>query len=254
MVKSIIDQQRADGGWAQLDTLESDAWATGLALYALHEAGAVPAHDPVYQRGVEFLLSNQFEDGSWWVTSRAWPFQPHFDSGFPHGKDQWISIGATAWATMALLTTIEPVNPMKDFPSGKELIALWVEKQNENQRGSTSQEKPFKEQTVDFQTEIQPIFERSCIDCHSGDRAKGAFRLDSRQALLEGGQSKQSAIEPGNGIQSPLIRYATDQVEDLEMPPLGKRKKYPALTTEEINKLTVWITEGAHWPENVVLE
>ena len=78
--------------------------------------------------------------------------------------------------------------------------------------------------------------------------------MNSRQALLDGGQSKQSAIEPGNGIQSPLIRFATDQVEDLEMPPFGKRKKYPALTTEEISKLTVWINEGAPWPEELVLE
>ena len=253
-IQPIVNQQRPDGGWAQLETLESDAWATGQTLYALYVTGGLSPDDPVFARGIDYLLRTQFEDGSWWVKSRAWPFQPHFDSGFPHGKDQWISIAATAWATMALLTTIEQVNPMKDFPSGKELITLWVEKQNENQRGSTSQEKPFKELTVDFQTEIQPIFERSCIDCHSGDRAKGALRMNSRQALLDGGQSKQSAIEPGNGIQSPLIRFATDQVEDLEMPPLGKRKKYPALTTEEISKLTVWINEGAPWPEELVLE
>ena len=252
--QAILDLQRPDGGWAQLESLESDAWATGQTLYALHEASELSPEHPAHQRGVEFLLRTQYEDGSWWVKSRGWPFQPHFDSGFPHGKDQWISIGATAWATMALLSTIEPVKSKEDLPIGKELIALWVEKQNENQQTSASRGKPVKEQTVDFQAEIKPMLERSCIDCHSGDRAKGAFRLNSRQTLLEGGQSKQASIEPGNGINSPMIRFATDQVEDLEMPPLGKRNKYPALTAEEINKLTVWINEGAFWPEDVVFE
>jgi hypothetical protein len=57
----------------------------------------------VYRRGVAFLLSTQHEDGSWYVRSRSIPFQPYFESGFPHGHDQWISISATNWAAMALI-------------------------------------------------------------------------------------------------------------------------------------------------------
>jgi hypothetical protein len=41
------------------------------------------------------------------VRSRTWPFQPYFDSSFPHGKDQWISAAGTAWATLALLNTLD---------------------------------------------------------------------------------------------------------------------------------------------------
>jgi hypothetical protein len=37
------------------------------------------------------------------VTSRSTPVQPYFESGFPHGKDQFISIAASNWATMALI-------------------------------------------------------------------------------------------------------------------------------------------------------
>ena len=98
----LVAQQRADGGWSQLPTLESDAYATGQALYALAESGGMNTSDPVYRRGVAFLLKTQLADGSWFVRSRAIPLQPYFDAGFPHGKDQFISAAATNWASLAL--------------------------------------------------------------------------------------------------------------------------------------------------------
>jgi ankyrin repeat protein len=101
-VNALIAQQHPDGGWSQIPTLSSDAYATGQALTALAESGVIRPSDPVYQRGVRFLLNMQLEDGSWYVRSRAIPIQPYFDSEFPHGKDQFISAAATNWATMAL--------------------------------------------------------------------------------------------------------------------------------------------------------
>jgi hypothetical protein len=100
-VRALIQEQRKDGGWAQLRTLESDAYATGQVLFALQLAG-VAVRDPVYQRGVRFLLRTQLEDGSWYVKSRSLQIQPYFDSLYPHGNDQWISAAAANWATMAL--------------------------------------------------------------------------------------------------------------------------------------------------------
>ena len=100
--RELLALQRADGGWGQLPTMTSDAYATGQALVALNEAAGVPSTDPAYQRGVQYLLKTQLEDGSWHVKSRAIPFQPYFESGFPHGPDQWISAAATNWAAMAL--------------------------------------------------------------------------------------------------------------------------------------------------------
>jgi hypothetical protein len=99
----LISLQRADGGWSQLPTLDSDAYATGQALTVLLEAGALRASDPVVQRGVRFLLKTQLADGSWFVARRAIPIQPYFDAGFPHGRDQFISASATNWATRALI-------------------------------------------------------------------------------------------------------------------------------------------------------
>ena len=100
--RALIADQRPDGGWAQLPTLESDAYATGQALVALHDAGGVPTTDPAYQRGVAFLLRTQHADGTWHVASRALAIQPLFDIGFPHGGDSWISAAGTNWATTAL--------------------------------------------------------------------------------------------------------------------------------------------------------
>ncbi len=101
--RDLLAEQRPDGGWRQHDSLTSDAYATGQALTALHEVGALAVTDATYKRGVAFLLSTQLEDGSWYVQSRSIPFQPYFESGFPHGHDQWISAAATNWAAMALV-------------------------------------------------------------------------------------------------------------------------------------------------------
>jgi hypothetical protein len=98
----LMKEQREDGGWPQLVTLESDAYATSHALVALHEAGILQPSGTGYQRGVKYLLSTQFADGSWLVHTRSFPLQPLVDTGFPHGRDQWISATATAWAAMAL--------------------------------------------------------------------------------------------------------------------------------------------------------
>jgi ankyrin repeat protein len=100
--RDLLSAQRVDGGWSQLPTLEADAYATGLTLFALHEANAITASAPAFQRGISFLLRTQKPDGSWHVKSRALGFQPYFESGYPHGHDQWISAAGAAWATTAL--------------------------------------------------------------------------------------------------------------------------------------------------------
>ena len=100
-IRELIGLQRPDGGWSQTPHLSSDAYATGQVLYTLHELG-VPSAEAAFQRGVEFLVRTQRDDGSWHVKSRAMKIQPYFESGFPYEHDQWISSAATAWAAMAL--------------------------------------------------------------------------------------------------------------------------------------------------------
>ena len=102
---ALLALQREDGGWSQLPGLETDAYATAQALVALNTAGSAVS-SPEYQRGKMFLMRTQFADGSWLVRTRAYPVQPPKDTGFPHGKHQWISAAATSWAAMALALTL----------------------------------------------------------------------------------------------------------------------------------------------------
>ncbi|HZW33646.1 MAG TPA: hypothetical protein VFF52_23195 [Isosphaeraceae bacterium] len=119
-VADLLRTQRPDGGWSQLDgpgpagtpgasagrvpasALASDAYATGSALVALHLAGGVATDRPAYRRGLGFLIKAQRDDGSWFVKSRSRPFQTYFESGFPHGPNQFISAAASGWAVAAL--------------------------------------------------------------------------------------------------------------------------------------------------------
>jgi len=102
----LIAEQRPDGGWSQLSGMDPDAYATGLALYALHLGGGVAVSHAAYQRGVRHLLDTQRPDGSWFVQTRSYPFQPYFESGFPYGHSQWISAAGSSWAMISLLLTV----------------------------------------------------------------------------------------------------------------------------------------------------
>jgi hypothetical protein len=108
--KELFSQQRTDGGWGQTSEMASDAYATGTVLVALLRAGKLePSHLGI-QSGVSYLLKNQLDDGTWHVATRAQPIQDYFESGFPHGVDQFISISATSWSTLALLLAL-PIKP-----------------------------------------------------------------------------------------------------------------------------------------------
>jgi hypothetical protein len=267
--QKILDLQREDGGWAQLPGLESDAWATGQALVALRVAGNRQVNHPAYRKGVDFLLRTQFEDGSWWVKTRTWPFQPHFDSDFAHGKDQWISSGGTTWAAQALMLTEQVEGAAGRGPRQRNAAAAsldWsrLDELAETARQRADQAKRAAEASakravadgnaVDFVAQVKPLLERSCVNCHGGRRPKGGLDMTSRAGLIKGGKSEEASLVVGVGSRSPLVRFAADEVEDLEMPPLDKRDKYPKLTADELKLLKGWIDSGAAWPEGVVLE
>jgi len=66
----------------------------------------VAADHPAVIRGIRYLINTQESDGSWQVTSHAKPFQTYFETSFPYGKDQFISVTASSWATVALLLVL----------------------------------------------------------------------------------------------------------------------------------------------------
>jgi hypothetical protein len=73
-------------------------------MFALHAAGTA-VKDPVYSSGAGYLLRTQLEDGTWFVRTRAFGFQPYVETGFPYGRSQFISTAGTAWAATALAYT-----------------------------------------------------------------------------------------------------------------------------------------------------
>jgi hypothetical protein len=253
----LKDLQRADGGWAQLPRLESDAWATGQSLVALRLAGRVAADDAAYKRGVDYLLRTQFDDGSWYVQSRAWPFQPPFDSAFPFGRDQWISAGATAWATMAILLEVKPA-ATAIVQSRTDKRPQAVARKIPVERATNGPQPPAAVQArtgpVDFAREIKPVIERSCRGCHSGDTPQGGYILLTRERLLRGGESGETAVVPGQSGESPLVNRISSDDADLAMPPVDKRDKFPPLSAEEVAAFRAWVDEGANWPDDVTIK
>jgi hypothetical protein len=238
LAQSLRQEQREDGGWAQLPTLESDAYATGEALYTLAQFMADPMEDPAWRRGLRFLLERQEDDGTWHVARRTFPFQPTMNSGFPHHRDSWISAAATSWAVLAL-TQAAPVGSA----SGKPAVA----------RPTLAVRTPKNEQRIDFATQIRPLLERSCVGCHSGEKPRSLFRVDGRDAMLKGGASGEAAIVPGHSETSPLIDFVSGNVPDSEMPPKAQRKRFPGLSTDDVALLRAWIDRGAEWPKEVSL-
>ena len=91
-----------------------------------------------------------------------------------------------------------------------------------------------------FEKEVRPLLIGRCGKCHGAETAKAGLRLDSRLALMEGGDSGP-ALAPGRPEESLLIaavRYAGDQ----KMPPDRK------LNDEQIAALELWVSAGAPWP------
>ncbi len=251
LAASLTSAQRPDGGWSQLAGLESDAYATGQALYALMESGRAAAKDVTVRRGVEFLLKTQLPDGTWHVRRRAHPFQPPMSSGFPHGADGWISSAASSWAAMALTLTLD-ASHSPALPSHPNVLIAASSPTFETASPTTATAIDGGK-SVDFARDIQPVLERSCASCHSGQRPKGGFSVATRTAFLRGGARGEAAVVPGHADSSPLIHAIRDQIEDLEMPPRARRDRFPALSADEITRLEAWINQGASWPENAAI-
>src|SRR5580658_9924590 len=74
---------------------------------------------------------------------------------------------------------------------------------------------------VDFKSEVQPIFEASCIRCHGRGRDRGGLRIDSRDSLLKGGDTGPAAVSGKSG-DSYLIALVAGANPDEVMPKKGK--------------------------------
>ena len=98
-----------------------------------------------------------------------------------------------------------------------------------------------------FSSKVAPIFERSCLGCHSDSKRKGKLSMASRAALLKGGRKGPSLV-PGDPDASRLIALVTAKDGKAGMP-----KKREPLSAAEVDVLRQWIKAGAPWPEGVAL-
>jgi ankyrin repeat protein len=116
--RDLRAMQKSNGGWPQISHSDPDAYSTGEALFALREAG-VSTTDAVWTKGLMFLLSTQAKDGTWRTRSRmispAEVSPPYFPTGFPYGKDEFLSYAGSCWAVMALLSAL-PESPNRIGP------------------------------------------------------------------------------------------------------------------------------------------
>ncbi|WP_235963783.1 PSD1 and planctomycete cytochrome C domain-containing protein [Tautonia rosea] len=93
-----------------------------------------------------------------------------------------------------------------------------------------------------FEVKIRPVLAESCVTCHGEVKQNGGLRLDSRQAMLDGGVSGP-AIEPGAPEESLLTFAISHEDELLKMPP------DEPLSREARDDFAAWIAAGAPWPE-----
>lgn len=103
----------------------------------------------------------------------------------------------------------------------------------------------FGDDTADatfFETKIRPLLIAKCQECHAGEKAKAGLRLDSREALLAGGESGAAAVvgKPDESLLIDVIGYRNV----VQMPPKAK------LPETDIAILTEWVRRGLPWPNS----
>ncbi len=95
-----------------------------------------------------------------------------------------------------------------------------------------------------YEKDIKPLLDASCVKCHSGEKPKSKYSMETLAAVIKGG-SEGKGIVPGKSLESPVLLFAADSVSEMEMPPTDKRDKYPALTKEQLGLVRAWIDQGA---------
>src|SRR5215208_548780 len=102
---------------------------------------------------------------------------------------------------------------------------------------------PTPEQVEFFEKNVRPVLVEKCLACHAGAKPKGGLRLDTREAVLEGGRNG-AVIVPGKVKESRLVAAIRHADEQLKMPAAK-------LPEREIAALEKWVELGAPWPVKV---
>jgi len=110
-----------------------------------------------------------------------------------------------------------------------------------NADGDTAAIPPAADRPADFHKDILPILSNSCTKCHANAQQKGGFSIDTREALLKGGDSG-AAVVVGKSGESRLVKLIAGLEPDSVMPAQG-----PRLTAVQIGLVRAWIDQGLTW-------
>jgi mono/diheme cytochrome c family protein len=98
---------------------------------------------------------------------------------------------------------------------------------------------------VDFVKDIKPLFDASCVQCHAKGKTKGGLSLETRDALLKGGESGP-AVVPGKSAESRLVHLVAALDPENVMPMKGTK-----WTPDQVALVRAWIDQGAAWEAGV---
>ena len=189
------------------DLLPVHQW-TGIATMILAIVTCVAAARKLYQAQFVLLV----------VTVMLVTIAGHYGAMLTHGDDY--------------LTSVFQPDELQNLPGVKEDILAVKD-------GELSEEN-IQQLTM----EVRTIFAHNCYKCHGKAKVKGELRLDSREAIMKGGENGVVVV-PDHPEKSEIIRRVTLPANHKDvMPEKGKR-----LTEREIDVLEYWIKKGATWPE-----
>lgn len=105
-------------------------------------------------------------------------------------------------------------------------------------------------EAVDFNTQVKPLLEGTCIHCHGEKKQEGEYRMDQKAFAFAGGETyPEETIIPNDPMKSAVYWMTAEPADSSDiMPPKIH------LTVEQQNVIKAWIEAGAEWPEGVVLE
>lgn len=116
---------------------------------------------------------------------------------------------------------------------------------------------PIKEIKLDrkdpvlYDKDIEPIFVKKCLVCHSGQVKEGKLDMDTYEALIKGGKRGKSIIVPGKPQESGLYKSCRRSGEGAPPMPPPKEQNQEPLSEQELALLNLWIEQGAKAPSGI---
>src|SRR4051812_17230866 len=118
--------------------------------------------------------------------------------------------------------------------------------QSKKEQGPVKVVELNRKDPVVYEKEVEPIFYKKCIACHSGSVKEGKLDISSYEGLVKGGK-RGTAIVPGKGNESLIIKLMSRTEHKPFMPPRGEDPIVP----EEMALVKLWIDQGAKAPTGV---